>query len=314
MWADMEWSIQIGDRVLCDWSKAGSTMNSEEAGYWSIPGPEYHFRSGLQWHLRLALDSTTLRLVSSRIEITRQELRASLRELIANARPGDRLPSERALSRRWNAARMTVRHATDALIAEGLVVRRHGSGTYVLPQPVVRFLGLTSFTQDMRERGLVPSSRLLRFEVEPADATTAARLRVPVGESVHRFTRLRMGSGEPMAIETVWILSNLVPGLAPSDLDGSLYELLSSRYGLEPGSADVTIEPVMPDEEARQALGITSRQAGLFMRMTDADRDGRVMMIADCIYRGDRYQLSAHVPARAFTPTLPSFQTAQQAR
>jgi GntR family transcriptional regulator len=257
--------------------------------------------------------STTLRLVSTGNEISRQELRALLRELIANARPGDRLPSERALSLRWNAARMTVRHATDALIEEGLVVRRRGSGTYVLPSPVVHFLGMTSFTQDMHDRGLVPSSRLLSFGVEQADPAVAERLRVEVRQAVHRFTRLRLGSGEPMAIETVSIRSELVPGLEPADLDGSLYELLSSRYGLVPGSADVTIEPLLPDDETRRLLGITTQQATLFMRMTDADSDGAVMMIADCIYRGDRYQLSAHVPARTFTSTLPSFQATQSA-
>ncbi len=209
---------------------------------------------------------------------------------------------------------MTVRHATDALVAEGLVVRRPGSGTYVLPPPVVRFLGLTSFTQDMQDRGLVPSSRLLAFEVEPADVETSRRSGVPVGESVHRFTRLRLGSGEPMAIETVWIRSALVPGLEPADLEGSLYELLASRYGLAPGSADVTIEPMVADEATCQALNITPQQATLFMRMTDADAVGRVMMIADCIYRGDRYQLSAHVPARAFTATAPALGASVAAR
>ena len=260
--------------------------------------------------LHRALARSTLLRVSNGSEITRQEVRALLRELIANARPGDRLPSERELSGRWKAARMTVRKATDALVEEGLVVRRHGSGTYVLPQPVVRFLGLTSFSQDMRERGLVPSSRLLAFEAEPANEAVASRLGIAQEEAVLRFTRLRLGSGEPMAIETVWIHSALVPGLEPRDLDGSLYELLASRYGLVPGSADVTIEPLLPDEETRERLQIPPSQATLFMRMTDADTEGAVMMIADCIYRGDRYQLSAHVPARAFTSTLPSFQAA----
>ena len=271
------------------------------------------FGSGLRSWLHRALDWIRLRRVSTGKEISRQELRALLRELIASSRPGERLPSERALSLRWNAARMTLRHATDALVAEGLVVRRPGSGTYVLPPPVVRFLGLTSFTQDMQDRGLVPSSRLLAFEVEAADAELSARLRVPIGESVHRFTRLRLGSGEPMAIETVWIRSALVPGLAPADLDGSLYELLSSRYSLVPGSADVTIEPLVADEATCRTLNITQQQASLLMRMTDADPGGRVMMIADCIYRGDRYQLSAHVPARAFAAMVPSFQASQAA-
>ena len=201
---------------------------------------------------------------------------------------------------------MTVRHATDALIAEGLVARRHGSGTYVLPPPIMRFLGLTSFTQDMHDRGLVPRSRMLAFDTEPADGPTAADLRIAVETPVHRFTRLRLGSGEPMAVETVCIPEALAPGLGASDLDGSLYELLASRYRLEMGSAKVAIEPVLPDEATRRLLGIPDRQACLRLRMTDLDARGRVIMTADCVYRGDRYQLSADVSGPAFSTTAAS--------
>ena len=232
---------------------------------------------------------------------TRHAIRARLRELISVSAPGDRLPSERELALRWGAARMTVRHATDALVAEGLVERRHGSGTYVLPRAPLRFLGLTSFTQDMLERGLAPSSRLLAFGVTAADVGLAARLRVAVGERIVGFTRLRLGSGEPMAVESVWIAAALVPGIAPDDLGGSLYELLAQRYGVVAGAANVTIEPVLPDAETRAHLAIPDDQACLRLRMIDSDGRGRVVMAADCTYRGDRYQLSANVSGAAFS-------------
>jgi GntR family transcriptional regulator len=239
--------------------------------------------------------------VTDRDATARHGLRALLRELIAGTRAGDRLPSERELSLRWGVARMTVRHATEALVAEGLVERRHGSGTYVLPQPFLRFLGLTSFTQDMRERALVPGSRLLDFTTSPADTAVAGELGVPLGEGVLCFTRLRLGSGEAMAVETVWIPVSLVPGLAREDLDGSLYELLARRYGIVTGSASVTIEPVLPDAATRHLLTIPVGQACLRLRMVDADARGRVVMVADGIYRGDRYQLSAHVSGASFS-------------
>src|SRR5262249_8964095 len=200
---------------------------------------------------------------------------------------------------RWGVARMTLRNAMDVLVAEGLVQRRHGSGTYVLPHSSMRFLGLTSFTEDMHARGLVPGSRLLSFEVIPADGAVAGELRSAPGEPVARFGRLRMGSGDPMAVETTWIACSLVPGLGPGDLDGSLYELLARRYRIVPGSASMTIEPVLPDPATRRMLGIPDHQACLRLRMVDADAKGGVIMVADCVYRGDRYQLSANVPAPA---------------
>lgn len=234
-------------------------------------------------------------------ESPRHALRARMRELIAASRPGQRLPSERELATRWGVARMTVRHAMDTLVAEGLAERRQGSGTYVAARPVVRLLGLTSFTQDMRDRGLVPGSRLLDFATNPADPTLAAQLRVPVGERTVSFTRLRLGSGEPMAVETVWIPATLVPGLEPGDLDGSLYELLGRRYRIVTGAASVTIEPVLADARTRELLAIPDDQACLRLRMIDADTRGRVIMVASCIYRGDRYQLSAEVSGAAFS-------------
>jgi GntR family transcriptional regulator len=231
----------------------------------------------------------------------RETLRARLRELIAASSAGDRLPSERELGARWGVARMTIRHAMDDLVGEGLVERRHGSGTYVAPQAFARFLGLTSFSQDMRERGLVPSSRLLAFGTAPAEPALAAQLRVPAGERVVSFTRLRLGSGEPMAVEAVWVPAALVPGLEPGDLEGSLYELLARRYRIVTGSASVTIEPVLPDARTRGQLGIPNGQACLRLRMVDADPRGRVVMFADGVYRGDRYQLSANISGAAFS-------------
>ncbi len=228
-------------------------------------------------------------------------MRAQLREVIAASRIGERLPSERDLSARWGVARMTLRHAMDDLVVEGLVQRRHGSGTYVAPQPFARFLGLTSFTQDMHERGLVPGSRLLEYGAVAADGAMAAQLGVRFGERLVTFRRVRLGSGEPMAVETVWIPTAFVPGLGPADLEGSLYEVLARRYQIVTASASVTIEPVVPDRGTCELLGIADGQACLRLRMIDSDALGRVVMLADCIYRGDRYQLSATLAGANFS-------------
>ncbi|MBB5633008.1 GntR family transcriptional regulator [Cryobacterium mesophilum] len=231
---------------------------------------------------------------------TRHSVRARLRELVAAANVGDRLPSERDLSVRWGVARMTLRRAVDTLVAEGIVERRHGSGTYVTPQPFVRMLGLTSFSQDMRDRGLIPSSRLLAFRVIPADGTLAGQLRIPIGDPVLSFTRLRTASGDAMAVESVWIPQKFVPGLGGSDLGGSLYELLAERYRITTGAAKVSIEPVLPEPRVRELLTLDEDQACLRIRMVDSDTRGQVIMIANCVYRGDRYQLSADITGAAF--------------
>lgn len=226
---------------------------------------------------------------------TRELLRGRLRELVSESRAGTRLPGERELAAEWGVARMTLRAAVDSLVAEGLLERRHGSGTYVAFRPVLRMLGLTSFSQDMRSRGLAPSSRVLDFQTVDADAVLAERLQVPPGSAVFSFSRLRLGSGEPMAIENVRIPVAFAPHLTVSDLEGSLYEVLATRYKIVASAASVLIEPTLADERSRALLGIDDDQACLRLRMVDTDRTGRVIMLASCLYRGDKYQLRAEV-------------------
>ncbi len=226
---------------------------------------------------------------------TRELLRGRLREMVSELQAGTRLPSERDLATEWGVARMTLRAAVDALVSEGLLERRHGAGTFVAFRPVLRMLGLTSFSQDMRSRGLIPSSRVLEFRTIQADAALAERLQIPVASRVFTITRLRLGSDEPMAIENVRIPVAYAPGLTADDLEGSLYEVLATRYKIVANAASVLIEPTLADERSRGLLTIDQSQACLRLRMVDADRTGRVIMLATCLYRGDKYQLRAEV-------------------
>jgi GntR family transcriptional regulator len=234
--------------------------------------------------------------------LRQSDIKALVRELIAGLGVGGRLPSERELSERWGVARMTIRRSLDEFLLEGVVERRHGSGTYVAPRPFVRALGLTSFSEDMKNRGLVPGSTLIALKTIEANTTIARQLQVAIGTPVYRFTRLRLGSGEPLAVETVWIRTSLVPGLSDYDLGGSLYKLLAQRYRIGVASAKVSIQPILPDQQVRELLGIGTDQSCLLIQMIDSDARGNVIMVARCTYRGDKYQLSAEVSGAAFTP------------
>jgi GntR family transcriptional regulator len=231
------------------------------------------------------------------------DLRFGLLDLIESAGVGERLPSERELAARWGVARMTVRKAIERLIEEGRLERRHGSGTYTAQAPYARLFGLSSFTKDMRQRGLTPSSKLLRLRKVRASSEAASRLQIPVGEDVFRFTRLRLADGEPMALETVVIPTSAVPDLSAKDLAGSIYDVLWDRYRISPASARTTITPVLPDGRSAAALGIPPSQPCLHIDMTDLDHSSRTIMVADCLYRGDRYELAIDLAAPAFPIT-----------
>lgn len=223
-----------------------------------------------------------------------------LRELVRTTPVGARLPGERDLAKKWHVARMTLRRATDVLAAEGLVDRRHGSGTYVLPRPCVRILGLTSFTRDMRQRGMVPSTTVIAFNYGSADDEIAAALAVPVGTDIVYFTRLRRADDAPMAVETVWLPTEVVPNLRSSELSGSFYSLLERRYQCAPVSARVNIEPALPPEPVRDSLATGPSDPCLRIRVTSSGLRGQIFMYSIGYYRGDRYQLQAELLAGSF--------------
>src|SRR5439155_2041845 len=118
------------------------------------------------------------------------------------------------------------------LVREGYLVRRRGAGTFVAEPKVAKGgIDITSFSDDMRARGLNPASRTLDLRVIPAGARLGRILHVSPSESVVAVKRLRLADGEPMAIELLHVRSSLVPGLSGRDLEeSSFYVLLADRF------------------------------------------------------------------------------------
>ena len=127
-----------------------------------------------------------------------QQLKERLRAEIARGAytPGDQLPAEPELIRLYGVSRITVRQALSGLEVEGLIVRRHGKGTFVAERRIAHDLvRLTDFVEDMELAGLAPSSRVLRFAREATTHEVAEALNIPVGTEVVCVDRLRCGSG-----------------------------------------------------------------------------------------------------------------------
>ncbi|HZD88459.1 MAG TPA: GntR family transcriptional regulator, partial [Gaiellaceae bacterium] len=164
-------------------------------------------------------------------KVTKQSVaRQQVLELIRQLGVGTAIPSERQLSVDLGVSRLTVRAALDELAREGYLVRRRGSGTYVQQPKISQQLTMTSFSEDMRRRGMTPGSRTLSLTRQLAGARLGRFLNVSPGDEIVVVKRLRLADGVSMAIETLHIPAAVVPGVKPSDLEGSFYELLRAKY------------------------------------------------------------------------------------
>ena len=225
-------------------------------------------------------------------KVTKQSAtRQQVLDLIARLGIGTAIPSERQLSADLGVSRLTVRAALDALAREGYVVRRRGSGTYVQQPKIAQELTMTSFSEDMRRRGMTPGSRTLSMETELAGARLGRLLRVSPSEKILVIKRLRLADGETMAIETLHLPERLVPGLQAKDLGGSFYELVKDRYGIVIASGTQGIEPTVTNEEESAALGVPLHSPAFLFERTSRDERDRTVEFVHSVYRGDRYRI-----------------------
>lgn len=221
-------------------------------------------------------------------EMVREYLLAMMDEELM---PHHRLPTERELGDRLGVSRLTVRRALEELAAKGLVYRVQGSGTYVAEPAIRKGQVLTSFSEDMRSRGLTPSAKLLTAEEVLAGAAHSWKLGVSPGEPLWHLSRLRLADGVPMCIEDVHIRKQLAPDLLDHELGGSLYESLAGRYRITIDRAEQEVKATVLDTAEAELLGVPPLSPALLVERVSFDPAGRAVELARSVYRGDRYTL-----------------------
>jgi GntR family transcriptional regulator len=220
------------------------------------------------------------------------ETRERVLDLIERLGVGEAIPSERQLSGELGVSRLTVRAALDDLVREGFLERRHGAGTFVSEPKIAQELTMTSFTEDMQRRGMVPSSKTMELKTVAAGARLGRLLHVSPSERIVVVTRLRYADRETMAIETLHVAESLVPGLTAKDLERySFYELLEGRFGIVVVGGSQAIEPTVTNEDESAALGVPLHSPAFLFERTTRAGDGRIVEYVRSIYRGDRYRL-----------------------
>jgi GntR family transcriptional regulator len=204
------------------------------------------------------------------------------------------VPSERALSERYDVSRMTARHALETLTLEGYLYRHPRRGTFVA-EPRLRF-SVGSFTRNMTEADRMPGTEVISATTVDPDAVLAAQLGVPQGGRVHVLERLRSAMGEPVAIESIQLSAVRFPDLLDHDLTGSLWVLLGALYDVHPAKADARVVAVTLDRFEAETLGVKAGSPALVLTRTVFDSEGGVVELARDVYRGDRTEFEVTAP------------------
>lgn len=230
--------------------------------------------------------------LSERIKEGPQPKHRQLRELlIAMVVPGQAIPSERDLTATYGVSRATVRKAIDGLVADGLLQRTHGLGTFAVRPRLETRLHLASFSQDMRRRGLQPSTRLLSVRQALPPAEVAEWLGLGPNQKAWRIIRIRLADNMPIAHEDGWYPAHLLPDLDRHDLaGGSLYEILGSGYGLWVEHAEQTLWGEAADAGMAAALGAPLATPLLVFRRRSIAGSQPIEYVVSR-YRGDRYMV-----------------------
>ncbi|MCH8611756.1 GntR family transcriptional regulator [Arsenicicoccus dermatophilus] len=217
------------------------------------------------------------------------QLRDALARAVRSADPGTAIASERELMQTYAVSRATVRRAIEALIADGVLHRIQGKGTFVAHPRVQSHLHLASFTTDMRRRGLTPTTRVVRVERRVCPVEVADDLGLAEGEAAWFVERVRLADGQPMAYERAWYPTDLLPGLDDHDLAGSLYDLVHRTYGLVVDAAE---QAVWADQAGAAATYLDLSATAPVMVFDRLSRvGGRPLERVRSWYRGDRYQI-----------------------
>lgn len=212
-----------------------------------------------------------------------------LRRMITQRSPGDPLPSDTELCDQFGVSRMTARHAKQRLAAEGLIYREPGVGTFVARPPIHRPVSqLMSFSQEMRGRGLEPTSRLLIAEMRQPAEEEADGLGIDTEEAVVHIRRLRLGDETPIAVQDT-LLPDSCAAVLDADLETESLHAILENIGRRPVRARGRLSPEVADAETAELLALAEGSPLLVEHLTVFDEHDVAVELARTRYAGGRY-------------------------
>jgi len=228
------------------------------------------------------------------------QLRELLRSRILKGEWGknDALPTEDVLANSFRVSRATVRQALAELVQEGLIVRRAGLGTFPRPpKMMLRMERFLSFSDDLRERGVEPSSQLIGVELSDVGdlSDSLAREFGPI-RLIHIAT-LRFADRLPVVVFDHYFPADRFHFLMSEDLSAaglSFHDLIVRKAGIKYARATGEISAVLlsDDEASLLGCGDAAPYPIVELRTRSYDENDLLIEYSRAVVRTDRYALT----------------------
>jgi len=206
------------------------------------------------------------------------------------------LPGEKVLAQEFGVARMTIRKAIDLLVGWGLVVRRHGSGTFVARKDVHHeTTNLTGFVEVMRQQGKHVSSKVLVFELMPAPPAIASQLRIQINERIYFSRRVRYVNEKPLMLEDSYMPVKLFRNLSLVHLEGSKFDYIEKECGITISGNYETLTPVLADKQLASLINVPEHTPLLRITSLSYSDSGEFLNYSVMFRNTSEYQVDYHL-------------------
>jgi GntR family transcriptional regulator len=216
-------------------------------------------------------------------------------------KPGDALPTEHELMRRYNLSSTTVRRAVHDLVREGWIYRKAGKGTFVKRNKLEeRLARLTSFAEEMQSRNIVPQFRLIRAIPVIPSAHVARLIKVAPNQKAYLIERVQIANGEPIALARGYWSEAIGEQLVQQDLHRiALYEIIEQQLHISLVEADESISAAVADVDIARKLGIRKNAPLLVRRRLTFIAEMQPVEFTTTFYRADQYEYTIRLSRQA---------------